>query len=199
MNRAAAWALVVVGLVWFVGCGGLASKLNPMSPAERTYWEVASRYLVRAGVYQGPATRLIIKALPLNWAVRRAQLRREAAAYGWSKTRLSAALNQAKADSAKWEEVAIAVFTPNPKANDLDQPNPSWRVYLKAGDKLMAPVDIRALRKRTPRALMLYPFWDPWSRLYILRFKALGQPKAKLVITGPGGRAELGLVLRAGH
>jgi len=210
MIRRPALVILLVMLLAGVACQTMkkvAYDLDPSQrPAEAAYREAIAPYISKGEIYHGPATELLIRALPLVTPVRLAMARRKAAAYDLDQAQLEQELAAARKDGAGDLEVVAAVYMPEEQWNNLDSQRPSWRVYLKpaTGPKLHA-VDARRIKKRSALNQALYPFWGMWSRLYRLRFPfkpdAKGnypgtQGTVKLIIAGPPGMVELPLRLK---
>ncbi len=191
--------LALVLLLALAGCqttAWLGDKFDPrQNQNDRAYQDVVGPYLAVESIYSGPATELHAKALPLTAKVRQAMVERIAQAQGLG----SAAQAQRQADqaqdAAQFLEVALSVFVPESKWNDLAAAKPDWRVFLlEAGGAEVAPQDIRVIKERSALNEAIYFFWGPWDKLYRLRF-AWPQGAARLVITGAPGRLELPLKL----
>ncbi len=209
MKRRLALVIIPALLLAGVACQGLkkvAYDLDPSQrPAEAAYRQAIAPFISKGEVYHGPATELLIRALPLVTPVRLAMARRKAAAYDLDQDQLQKELDLAREDGAGDLEVMVAVYMPEEQWNNLDSRRPSWRVYLKppSGPKLHA-VDARRIKERSALNQALYPFWGMWSRLYRLRFPLKPDAKgrypnsegAKLIIAGPPGMVELPLKLR---
>ncbi len=210
MRRRPALVIVLALLLAGVACQTMkkvAYDLDPSQrPAEAAYRRAIAPFVVKGEVYHGPATELLVRALPLTTPVRLAMARRKAAAYDLDRPQLEKELARAQKDGSGDLEVMVAVYMPEEQWNNLDSRRPSWRVYLKpaSGAKLHA-VDTRRIKKRSALNQALYPFWGMWSRLYRLRFPfkpdARGrypgdQGTVKLIIAGPPGMVELPLRLR---
>ncbi|MCA1905885.1 MAG: hypothetical protein LDL11_04755 [Desulfarculus sp.] len=191
--------LTLVLLLALAGCqttAWLGDKFDPrQNQNDRAYQDAVEPYLVADSIYSGPATELHAKALPLTVKVRRAMVERTARALGLDPADQARRLADQERDAAQFLEVALSVFVPESKWNDLAAAKPDWRVLvLDAAGKEIAPQDIRPIKERSALNQAVYFFWGPWDKLYRLRF-ALPQGAARLVITGAPGRLELPLKL----
>lgn len=208
MARARAHAvLVLLGLtlalvVVSAGCqavGDLAREYDPRDrPEQKSYEQAIAPYLVRGSVHQGPATELLVTALPLTPAVRRAMAGREAAARGWDQARLDSRLAEMEADAGAGLEVMVCLYAPEKARADLLASRPDWTLTLAGADgKAVGAGDVRLVKDRDALREALYPFWGPWDRLHRLRFPGLapGLAEATLTISGAPGRAEMKLKL----
>lgn len=209
MIRRSALVLCLALLVAGVACQSMkkvAYDLDPSQrPAEAAYREAIEPYLSKGELYHGPATELLVRALPLVTPVRLAMARRKAAAYDLDQDQLKKELAAARRAGAGELEVIVSAYMPEEQWNNLDSQRPAWMVYLKpsSGPKLHA-VDARRIKKRSALNQALYPFWGMWSRLYLLRFplkpgaggRYPGADKGvKLIIAGPPGMVEIPLKL----
>ncbi|MCA1989263.1 MAG: hypothetical protein LDL07_08980, partial [Desulfarculus sp.] len=191
--------LALVLLLALAGCqttAWLGDKFDPrQNQNDRAYQDVVGPYLAVESIYSGPATELHAKALPLTAKVRQAMVERIAQAQGLGPAAQAQRQADQAQDAAQFLEVALSVFVPESKWNDLAAAKPDWRVFLlESGGAEIAPQDIRVIKERSALNEAIYYFWGPWDKLYRLRF-ALPQGAARLVITGAPGRLELPLKL----
>jgi len=209
-RKAAVIGLVLMALA-LAGCqkaGQLASEFDPgQSQADQALQAVLDRYLARGAIRQGPATEMLLSAVPANMEVRRAWVARRAQAFDWSAARRQKELADQEKEFAAHIVIAASVYVPERKWNDLDRPNPTWRVYLvNAQGQRLPPLDVRRISQRTAINEAIHPFWDPWSHLYLAKFAwadkegrpflAPGEKEATLLVTGPPGRMQLKLAVR---
>ena len=195
--------LILAMLLWLAlpACQAtqeLGQEFDPRAqPAQVAYEQAIAPYQAQAALRQGPATELLAKALPLTTGVRRAMLEREATALDLSPQRRQAREADHQAEAAQGLKVALSLYVPDKKLNDLTAQRPSWRVFLLTpqGQRL-EPTGRRLIKKRTPLLEAFYPFWGLWDRLYYLTFALPpGVTRAELVITGAPGKASLPLKL----
>jgi len=191
--------LLLTLLLALAGCqttAWLGDKFDPrQNQDDRAYQTAVEPYLVVESIYSGPATELHAKALPLTPPVRRAMVERTARALALDPAAQAQRQADQAQDAARFLEVALSVFVPESKWNDLAAAKPDWRVFLlDAGGRELTPQDIRPIKERSALNEAIYYFWGPWDKLYRLRF-ALPQGAARLVITGAPGRLELPLKL----
>lgn len=204
MARARAQAvLVCLGLMLVLaGCqtvGDLAREYDPRERSEQKAYERAVEpYLARGAVRQGPATELLVTALPLTPAVRRAMAEREAVARGWDQPRREARLAELEADAAAGLEVMVCLYAPEKARADLLASRPDWTLALTGADgRTVNASDVRLVKDRDSLREALYPFWGPWDRLHRLRLPGLapGLAEATLTVSGAPGRTEMKLKL----
>lgn len=188
-------------LALVAGCQGLAQlkeEFDPrLSPADQAYQRAVEPYLALGVVYNGPATELKARVLPLTPAVRRAMALRKAQAQALDQAGSQRLLQEAQADAARGLEVVVSLYVPERHWSDLSAAKPDWRlVILDGAGQRLEPVDIRQVREKDRSALnqTLYYFWGPWDRLFLVRF-ATPQAPARLLVAGAPGQAEMPLKL----
>jgi hypothetical protein len=181
---------------WNDGIGGLDPRPQP---AQTAYEQAIAPYLGQIKIYAGPATGLIANALPLTPAVRRAQVEREAEARSFSPEQRQEIMARQLEAAAAGFEVIVSVSTPELIDNQLNAPDPSWRVFIELDDgRQLDPVDVREIKTRERGAMLeaLYPFWKYWDRLFRLRFSPLpALNSARLAFSGPEGNCMLDIKL----
>lgn len=183
----------------------LKNEFDPRErPAEKEYRQAIAPYLANGVIYHGPATELAIHALALSSKVRLAMARRRAQALSLTPQQAEKLRQQALAAGRGVIEIAASVFVPEEKWNDLGGPQPVWNIFIqnRRGQRLY-PVDRRRIKRRTPLAEALYPFWGQWDRLFRLKFPdhlesgqpflAPGEDHFLLIVSGAPGRTELSL------
>ncbi|MGD8562409.1 MAG: hypothetical protein PVG03_07735 [Desulfarculaceae bacterium] len=181
----------------------LVDEFDPRErPAQKAYLKAVAPFISKGSIYEGPATALQAKAMWLGQEVRQAMARRRAAAFGLREDEFNKLIAEQNQEAARHYEVALSLFVPNKKWNNLTSAQPAWKVYLQnqAGARL-EPKDRRLIKKRTAISEALYPFWGPWDRLYRLRFPRnlpSGEPfaasageRVTLVIAGVPGSIRL--------
>lgn len=201
MQRIITAAIVACLLLGASSCAKVNEFRREFDPRQRpevtAYHQVIDPYLAEGAIYNGPASEMLLTALPLTWPVRRAMVRREAAAFSYDKAHEQKRLDDAKADQEKGLVVMLRVYVPERRYNDLTEARSSWRIFLLGPDgSRLHPVDIRRITTRSAINQALYPFWDHWSRLYRIRFKPTDWQRAKLEVSGSPGRATVPLLLK---
>ncbi len=194
-----AWLALALALAGCQPLGELAREYDPRElPEQKAYEQAIAPYLVKGSVHRGPATELMVAALPLTPAVRRAMAGREAAAAGWDRARMESRLAEMDEDAKAGLEVVVSLYAPEKGRTDLTVRRPDWSLALTVPDGTeIAATDPRLIKDRTALRQALYPFWGPWDRLHRLRFPGL-TPEAKeatLAVTGALGRAEMKIKL----
>jgi hypothetical protein len=157
-------AVALAAAVALCGCSHL-----PRSPTPSTFegdWatkrDAESR---RAYLYDGLDHRATATATHLSLAVREARARRLAEWLGWTPAELDARLAKERAEAAASEEFVVAIFTADPRRNDLDAPRSDWRVALKVEGADLLPRRVTSI-DRTSEVLGLYPYVGPFDIVY---------------------------------
>ncbi|MFH1034635.1 MAG: hypothetical protein V1806_09030 [Pseudomonadota bacterium] len=191
----------LVLLAALAGCQRLTElkeEFDPrLSAADQDYQAAVEPYLALGVVYDGPATQLKARVLPLTPTVRRAQALRTAQAQALDQAGTQGLLAQARDDAARGLEVMVSLYVPERHWSDLTAARPDWRVLvMDAAGRRLEPGDIRLIREKDRSALnqSLYYFWGPWDRLFKVTF-AQPQAPARLLITGAPGQVEMPLKL----
>ena len=208
--RAAA-VIMALALLASVGCSTVQEAYNEYDPrprqADAAFTKVLEKYLVQGSIHHGAATEMLAQVVPANWEVRTAWVDRRAEAFAWNPQQKAKDLADQKAEYQKYNTILASVFVPDKKWNNLDENDTNWRVYLiNAKGERLQPVDVRQIKKRTAIHGAIYPFWGPWSRLYLVKFPvddaqgkpflAPGEKEATLLVTGAPGQESFKLVMR---
>ena len=138
----------------------------------------------------------------LSLDVREARARRLGEWFGWTPAELQARLAQERKEAAAGEEFFVALYTANPRANDLDAPNSIWRVAVKVGDSDVLANRVTAA-DRDANTLGLFPYVGDFDVVYrVLLPPAPGGPlagrKFVLEIASAEGRLTLDFAAPAG-
>ncbi len=166
-TRAAAPGRAVAALAVVAALGGCS--LLPRQPSPTTMegdWAAkrdgATR---RAFIYDGLNHRATATSTHLSLQVREARARRLAEWYGWTPVELDRQLAQERKDAAASEEFVVALYTADPKFNNLDAPRSDWRVALKVDGADLLPRRVTA-ESRDAAVLGLYPYIGPFDIVY---------------------------------
>lgn len=210
---AARTAAVILALTLMaaVGCSSVKDAYHEYDPRPRpadvAFAEVLEKYLVKGSIHHGAATEMLADVVPANWAVRSAWVERRAEAFAYTPAQKAKELADQRAEYENYNTIFASVFVPDKKWNNLDDQETNWRVYLiNATGERIEPVDVRRIKKRTAIHEAIYPFWGPWSSLYLVKFPindakgkpflAPGENQATLLVTGAPGREDFKLVIR---
>jgi hypothetical protein len=161
---AAVRAAALAALVSAAGCA-----LLPRSPSPTTLegeWaekrDVSTR---RAFLYDGLKHRATATATHLSLAVREARARRLGEWLGWTPVELEQRLALERKEAADSEEFVVALYTAEPRFNNLDAPRSDWRVALKIDGADLLARKVTAL-DRDAAVLALFPFVGPFDIVY---------------------------------
>lgn len=124
-------ALLVAGVA-LAGCGVL--QRAPVPQVQEGTWpeerDAATRF---ADLYDGFEHRANLWAIRLTPAVREERARRLAAWLNWPPSELAARLAVERAESAKWDDYVVLLYTADRKWNDLDAVESIWRLTFDMG------------------------------------------------------------------
>jgi hypothetical protein len=119
----------------------------------------------RAFLYDGLKHRATGTATHMSLRAREARARRLAEWFGWTPAELEAQLAQERKEAAEGEEFVLALYTAEPKYNDLDAPRSQWRVAVKVDGSDVLPRRVTAV-DRDATSLGLYPYVGPFDTVY---------------------------------
>ena len=137
----------------------------------------------RAYIYDGLIHRATATATHLSLAVREARARRLGDWLGWTPAELEARLAEERQAAAKSEEFVVALFTAEPRFNDLDATRSDWRVALKFEGADLLPTKVTTL-PRSSEVPELYPYVGPFDTVYLVTLPMpQGGPIAALPFT----------------
>lgn len=160
-------ALRVVTLAALAALGGCA--FLPRSPTPTTLegdWAKKRDASTRRDfVYDGLKHRATATATHLSLAVREARARRLGEWMGWTPVELEQRLAQERKEAAENEEFELALYTADPRFNNLDAPKSDWRVALKVDGADLLAKKVTAL-DRDAATLGLFPFVGPFDTVY---------------------------------
>lgn len=203
--------ILALALMAMVGCSSVKDAYHEYDPRPRpadvAFGKVLEKYLVKGSIHHGAATEMLADVVPANWEVRAAWVDRRAEAFAWTPEQKAKDLADQRAEYDQYNTILASVFVPDKKWNNLDDQEANWRVYLiNAKGERVEPVDVRKIKKRTAIHEAIYPFWGPWSQLYLVKFPindakgkpflAPGEKQATMLVTGAPGRANFKLVIR---
>ncbi|MCB2191887.1 MAG: hypothetical protein KQI62_09995 [Deltaproteobacteria bacterium] len=203
--------ILALALIAAVGCSSVKKAYHEYDPRPRpadvAFAKVLEKYQVKGSIHQGAATELLADVVPANWEVRSAWVDRRAEAFAWTPEQKAKDLADQQAEYQRYNTVLVSAFVPDKKWNNLDDREANWRVYLiNAKGERVEPVDVRKIKKRTAIHEAIYPFWGPWSTLYLVKFPinhakgkpflAPGEKSATLLVTGAPGKETFKLVMR---
>ncbi len=194
-RRALAAAALAAALA---GCGLNALVARAPTPGARegewaTVRDVATR---RGSVYDGVEHRATATATHLGLAEREARARRLGEWLGWTPEELDRRLAAERAEAAQGEEFLLALYTADPKANDLDAPRSIWRVALETDEGEVVASRVEVLTSDAT-ITALFPYVGGFDTVYRVRFPpaadgSLAGRMFALELSSPLGRIDLG-------
>ncbi|MBI5599805.1 MAG: hypothetical protein HY890_08755 [Deltaproteobacteria bacterium] len=169
----------------------------------RPYYDIMNQWTRNTKVFDGLESRLYIHAtfrsLPYRKAYVEEYSRRYELGADMEKTLL---VREIEAQEA-YNEFFIAAYTPSAEWNDFEKAGSIWKLYLsdRSGARL-EPLEIKKVDSKDPLYREFFPYLDPWSYGYIVRFPRydsegrgpVGDRDSgflRLVVTGLKGRGEL--------
>lgn len=182
------------------GVSGCAWKKDVV---KNDYASVLGTYTRSAKIYEGLEARLYISATYKNPAFVRAYVDRYAEGFQLEEGIKENLLERGIEASEMYNEFFAAVFTPEDSWNSFVGPGAIWKFYLEddAGNRL-SPVTVTRVDGSDPLIRDFFPYFDPWSHGYILKFPkytetgtepipGAGTRSIKLKVTGVLGKGEL--------
>ncbi|HHL39555.1 MAG TPA: hypothetical protein ENJ37_03515 [Deltaproteobacteria bacterium] len=201
LRRRSAAALLAAVLA---GCAALGGGGEP------TYFETLSAWTKGRKIYEELESRLYIYATYKSPAFRRAYVDEYARRFLLDDD-LKAVMVQRELEAAeRSNEFLVSAFTPDERWNDFDRRDSIWRLYLDDGSARVEPIEIRRLDGGNPLLTELFPYIDPWSVVYLVRFPRYGPAgegpipgkgaaALKLIVAGAKGGGELLWTLKEGE
>lgn len=134
-------------------------------PREGEWARERDRETRRALLYDGVQHRATATATYLSPDVRAARARRLAEWLDWTPKELEERLAQERSEAEAGEELLLALFTAQPRENDLDAPKSIWRLTLKVGTEDLLATRVTAVRVDATVA-ELFPYVGPFDVVY---------------------------------
>jgi hypothetical protein len=156
--------LALAAVAGLAGCAFLPRAPTP-TPLEGEWARQRDGATRRAFVYDGLRHRATCTATHLSLAVREARARRLGEWLGWTPVELEQRLAQERKEAAEGEEFEVALYTAEPRFNNLDAPRTDWRVALKVDGADLLARKITAV-DRDAATLGLFPFIGPFDVVY---------------------------------
>lgn len=210
-NIKAGLSLCLVLAFALSGCAGKKEALKAEEkPAENGsksekdgYSALLDRWTRSKKIYQGLESRLYIHATYKAPEFRRAYVERYSKSYQVEEGYRKALMEREEDQAARYNEFFVAAFTPEERWNDLDKKDSVWRLYLDDGSgSRLIPISITKADGSDPLVREFFPYFDPWSYGYIVRFPKYSDTGAepipsektasmRLTVTGILGKGEL--------
>jgi len=183
----------------FTGC---ASKQEEVKPS-LGYFEVLNQMTKSKKVIESLESKLFIYATYKNWALREAYVDEYARRYRMDSLQKEGLISSEKEIDEQFNEFFIAVYTPVDKWNDFIASDSIWKIFMEDVDgNRVTPVKIKKVDAESPLIKEFYPYLDPWSSGYIIKFPKYTisgdkpfpdeeEGYLKLIVTSVVGSAEL--------
>ncbi len=167
------------------------------------YGDSLDRWTRSTTVYEGMEPRLYVNATYKDKTFRDAYADRYAEGFELSEAYRSKLLERESEAAEQYNEFFLTAYSPAEALNDLDSKNSVWRLFLddSSGARL-TPVSITRLDPADALLREFFPFFDPWSRAYLVKFPKYSETGAepipgpdtsfiKITVTGLFGKGEL--------
>ncbi len=186
-------------LTVFTGCGAKDEAVKP----SLGYFDILPQMTKSKKVIDNMDSKLFISATYKNLALREAYVDEYARRYQMDNNQKEKLKEMEEGLDERFNEFFIAVYTPDERWNDFNQPQSIWKIYMEneKGNRV-SPIEIKKADVASPLIREFYPYLDLWSSGYIVKFPKymiVGEEPFpgkdanyfKLIITGVVGKAEL--------
>lgn len=195
-------SLLVAATLLAVACTPPPVDLRPVTTVQGDYDDVLDRWTRSTESYDGFKSSLFVEATLFGPEMSEAWLREQARLFHQDEPTVAASRASLTQDTALTYRFFVALFTNETRWNDLDRPDPAFRMWL--GTDLgprVAPASIERVRDRNETVRALFPYLGPFRQGYIVRFPRVagggvqsipeGATHVTLELTGPHGSATL--------
>jgi hypothetical protein len=190
-------------------CNSSQRIYNKLSDTEYTspeYREILGKWTREGSVHKGLGTELLVTATYQSEEFRRAFAKEYGRLYMQTTQENQKMIDDQLRAARDYDGFIVSIYTPKREWDDFAEKGSLWKVYLlKDGRIRTEPVEIRKIKKERTlsrevekyRGLSesFFPFVDPWSTVYVFRFKKKGQPEAvlsmELIFASPPGSTAL--------
>ena len=186
-------------ILFFVGCAAKEEAIKP----SLGYFDVLPQMTKGKKVIDNLESKLFIYATYKNWPLREAYVEEYVRRYQMDNSQKERLKVTERESDEKFNEFFVAVYIPDERWNDFDQPSSIWKIYMddEKGNRLY-PLEIKKADVNSPLIREFYPHIDLWSSGYIVKFPKYmisGEEPFpgkdanyfRLIITGVVGSAEL--------
>jgi len=183
------------------GCGTRVMQLYEKVIGSKRYARTTEAFTRTREVHDGLETRFILSSTWLSPEWVRAFSEEYANIYYLDSERKGRMIDRWGGESETYERFFVALFTPDDRANDLDEEKTLWTLHLvRADERDFPPVYVRKTSLRPEEVSRFFPYSGTWYRAYEVAFpKEAGEkveatiaaPRFKLVLSGVQGRAVL--------
>lgn len=186
-------------ILFFTGCAAKEEAIKP----SLGYFDILPQVTRSKKVIEKLDSKLFVSATYKNWALREAYVDEYARRYQMDDNEKEKLKEMEKDSDEKFNEFFVAIYTPDERWNDFDEPQSIWKIYMEdEKDNRVYPIEIKKTDTNSPLIKEFYPYVDAWSSGYIIRFpkymiagiKPFPEENTnyfKLVITGVVGSAEM--------
>ena len=201
--RDVSWAVAVVAFAAVAGgCGPRSVALYEKVMGSPSYERITESATRAREVRDGLDTRFILSATWLSESWVSAFAEEYSNIYYLDEARRDRVISSWRGESEKYVRFFVALYVPEEKGNDLENPATLWSLRLvRADEKDYEPVYIRKSSLRPEEISRFFPYSGTWYRGYELAFPReagepaisarAGSPRLKLVLSGVEGRAVL--------
>ncbi|MBI5237305.1 MAG: hypothetical protein HY887_02645 [Deltaproteobacteria bacterium] len=167
------------------------------------YSDSLNKWTRSVTVYEGLEPRLYLNATYKDKTFRDAYTDRYAEGFELPEAYRSMLLEREAEASEQYNEFFLTVYSPDEERNDLDAKNSVWRLFLEdSSGARLTPVNVTRLDPADALLREFFPFFDPWSRAYIVKFPKYSETGRepipgsdtvfiKIIVTGLFGKGEL--------
>ena len=201
--RRRAWVAAVLVLASVAaGCGPRSAGLYEKVMGSPSYQQITESATRTREVRDGLDTRFILSSTWLSDSWVSAFAEEYSNIYYLDGARRDRVISNWRGESEKYVRFFVALYVPEEKGNDLENPGTLWSLRLvRADEKDYEPVYIRKSSLRPEEISRFFPYSGTWYRAYEVAFPAeagelagsprAGSPRLKLVLSGVEGRAVL--------
>jgi len=203
LDRFLAKAFLVLALAAAAaGCGPRSVALYEKVVGSPSYGRVMESLTRTREVHDGLDTRFILSATWLSDAWVRAFSEEYSSIYYLDFARQKRVIGKWRGESEQYVRFFVALWVPDEKGNDLEEPDSLWSLRLVRSDEAdFAPVYVKKCSLRPEEISRFFPYSGTWYRAYEVAFpkeaetspepRKAGVPRLKLVLAGVQGRAVL--------
>ena len=170
MKRLALLALLIAG------CATTAPQVGSPPPqvesdaAEALYQKTVARYSDHQEIYAGFDTVLFGATTFQSLPFREARVRRQARFQEWPQAKLSAALDEEKAQATEAIEFLLGVHVNDYHYDDFDRRDSIWRIALATPAGEVTPISIERVGRADLNLRAYYPYMGDFWVAYRIRF-----------------------------
>ena len=188
-------------VVLFTGLGCASGDIDTSTTAASSYYDTLDEWTRSKRVYEQMDAKLFMTATYKSTAFRTAYVEEYSGRFELDPKMKASLREREEAVSEKYVEFFFSAYTPVSEWNDFEEKDSIWRLYLDFGDdQRVSPVEVEKLDPMDPLLREFFPYLDPWSRAYVVRFPVVekvdrapgdGYEGLTLTVTGVKGRGVL--------